>query len=825
MVKATRRLKKETKLGHREHPSLACWLQSTMEVPSHRACAFCRSQKVRCIVDEENEEACQRCAKAGRTCVFTPIQKRKQRKRTDTRVAELEREMKAMRSMLKEKQQATQTDPPVRNEPPQARGLWFKEHSQHAPREDTFDEPPAQSGKVSSAGPDVQHWKPSGPLLWPNKMMDRPPEEKSDVIDRGVISMAAARQLFDSYRTELFPHYPMVYVPGSVTADEIRQAKPTLFLAILAAAAGKGSPEVSAVLDKEVLQTYAMKSLVHSEKSLELVQSLLLSSFWYHPPNKFGQLKYYEYIHMAATMALDIGIGTRKTNQRSRFGRQQPNNSGPNAKSMHPLEDAMNPDLSMTPRSRDCSPDTGSVEARRTFLACFIICATISMSLRRPNMLRASSYIRESVDFLEVSRDAVPSDRTVVAWVKLIMIQDEIGNSFAYDDPGGIACITELRTQLMLKDFERRLTDWWTTTPEIDMTGTLIITYYTTRLYLHEIALHVDHSPEDFKAPYQMGVIEGWQGDEIPSQILSEGIAECINCSHSLLNTFLSMPPEGLRALPVFSFVRVSFAAFVLAKLCLSAAHPDSRIGRVLDRSSLKAESYLERAIHHVREVVGEVRNRVPAIFLALLFKLRAWCLRPEMIEWPDTGATENPTAAAKLTSQPQLFQRAPDRHPDLVGSALEEQRLESQQPLPRIEQQAAFSSVDNSASNTSTAHELTPQSLSSDGTINQAKTAALNFGSESGAITIPQTPADGVDDFNSMSNVNTMTNNEMNDIIEHMELDSDFLNYFGDMTGLAEGGLTGLEDWGALPSNPATNYDGVFGYQFETATGGQGAI
>ena len=791
-------------------------------------------------MDDENEEACQRCVKAGRTCVFTPIQKRRQRKRTDTRVAELEREMKAMRSMLKDKQQAAQSDGPARKSTPQlkAPGVWFQEHSFEAPRREAFDEPAAvESGQAQPAIGQLQQdgqMRKAGPFLWPNKPVDRPPGDTKDVVDRGLISMATARQLYESYRKDLFPHYPMVYIPDSVTADEMRETKPMLFLAILAAAAGKESPEVSAMLDKEVLHAYATKSVVHSEKSLELVQALLLSSVWYHPPNKFGQLKYYEYIHMAATMALDIGIGTRPTSQRSRFGKRQVRNRGPNTPSMHPLEDAMNPDLSMTPRSRDSSPDTGNVESRRTFLACFIICAAVSMSLRRPNMLRASSYIRESVDYIEQSRDAVPSDRTVVAWVKLIMIQDEIGTSFAYDDPGGIACITELRTQIMLKDFERRLTDWWTGTPEVDVTGSLIITYYTTRLYLHEIALHVDHSPEDFKAPYQMGIIEPWAGDEIPSQILAGAIVECINCAHSLLNTFLSMSPESLRALPVFSFVRVSFAAFILAKLCLSAANPDSRIGRVLDRSSLKAENFLERAIHHVREIVGTVRSRVPAIFLALLFKLRAWCLHPEMIEWSDVdagaGATKSQVASSARKSGPQqVFQSAAGRKPGLMAStvapAIEGPRVVEQsscdESSPSHSEQQNIAAVAGGDMGQS---EWTPQSISSDTQQYPGQTSAAMGDNMGGAITIPQTPAENHDPTTSnpqvyQNNFNLTTHAPLNMNNEPMDLDADLLNYFGDMNGLAEGGLTGLEDWGSIPTD-LMGFDGGFGYQFEGGMG-----
>ena len=84
-------------------------------------------------------------------------------------------------------------------------------------------------------------------------------------------------------------------------------------------------------------------------------------------------------------------------------------------------------------------------------------------------------------------------------------------------------------------------------------------------------------------------------GKEVSTQVLAEAIAECVSSAHALLTTFLDIDVDSLRGLPVFSFVRTSFASFILAKLSLSCADPSSRIGKVLDRSSLQLESYMDR--------------------------------------------------------------------------------------------------------------------------------------------------------------------------------------------------------------------------------------
>lgn len=270
-----------------------------MDAPSHRACAHCRSQKVRCLPDEANPNVCQRCARTGKQCVFTPLQKRKQRKRTDTRVAELEREMRAMRALLKEKSEGESPDSPSGS------GTEMEPIA-----EDSVGEP--DIGAPSTAPKPMRLAQGQSELLEAGRSVlqqssQQPPQSgtaeedassaagsRGDVVDRGVVPMDIARRLVEHHKRNLYPQYPQVYIPDSCTADELRATRPTLFLAVIAAASENEHPELAKTLDTEVLQEYATRSVVKSEKSVELVQSLLISAVWYVPPSKFGQLKYYE---------------------------------------------------------------------------------------------------------------------------------------------------------------------------------------------------------------------------------------------------------------------------------------------------------------------------------------------------------------------------------------------------------------------------------------------------------------------------------------------------------------------------------------------------
>lgn len=75
--------------------------QSHNRATLNKACEYCRALKVRCFPEPgSSSSTCQRCVRSQRVCIFAPPQSRKQRKRTDARVAELERDMKALRSLL-----------------------------------------------------------------------------------------------------------------------------------------------------------------------------------------------------------------------------------------------------------------------------------------------------------------------------------------------------------------------------------------------------------------------------------------------------------------------------------------------------------------------------------------------------------------------------------------------------------------------------------------------------------------------------------------------------------------------------------------------------
>jgi hypothetical protein len=135
--------------------------------------------------------------------------------------------------------------------------------------------------------------------------------QASDVIDRGLLSLDVANELVASYLANLVQFFPVVALPEGTSAIELRNSKPVLFLAIIAATSLGVYPDLSHKLNEELVRVYADLIFVKGQKSPEMVQSLLITVLYYCPTDSAANLQFYQYTHLAVTMALDLGLGSK----------------------------------------------------------------------------------------------------------------------------------------------------------------------------------------------------------------------------------------------------------------------------------------------------------------------------------------------------------------------------------------------------------------------------------------------------------------------------------------------------------------------------------
>lgn len=76
--------------------------------------------------------------------------------------------------------------------------------------------------------------------------------------------------------------YPLMYLPATITAAQLSAEKPLVALAFKTIS-NKGI-SYQAELSKQLRQTIATKMIVDGEKSLDLLQSILVVMTWYEYP-------------------------------------------------------------------------------------------------------------------------------------------------------------------------------------------------------------------------------------------------------------------------------------------------------------------------------------------------------------------------------------------------------------------------------------------------------------------------------------------------------------------------------------------------------------
>ena len=181
----------------------------------------------------------------------------------------------------------------------------------------------------------------------------------ADFIQRinSLIPPHQATVFFERYNTELAPHLPAVVFPPGTSAEQLYKEKPLLYLAVIGAASwGQIDPEISRQVIREAVGAIADCAIRNGAKSLELVQAMQIIALWYKPPEQTEQTNFYQIIHVAAVMALDIGLGQRFKLRRRGF-------TGPTK------DFAPGTGMKMMP------VDSDALDARRAWLGCYYLCA------------------------------------------------------------------------------------------------------------------------------------------------------------------------------------------------------------------------------------------------------------------------------------------------------------------------------------------------------------------------------------------------------------------------------------------------------------------
>jgi len=275
-----------------------------------RACVACRNMKIRCL-PVEGQEACNACSRVNRECIM-PGPPRK-RQKTVHKVAELEKKINALTEALLAKQQAEPSPPNTSPDKEQTANA----NSVRSGVEDTssagLDPYPLKLTEKADEGlPPSVDWTRSCPIM--NPVIK---DDYIDVVEQGMLSRDSATSLFNYWAQNMCESCPMVQFPPGTQAQEVRTRRPMTFLAILAATSSVIMPSIQPSLVTEAARQFSERVLFHGDKSVDLVQALLLHSQYYVRPRTARDLAFHQYAQSASTMCYDLGIGKRSRMRRT----------------------------------------------------------------------------------------------------------------------------------------------------------------------------------------------------------------------------------------------------------------------------------------------------------------------------------------------------------------------------------------------------------------------------------------------------------------------------------------------------------------------------
>lgn len=329
------------------HPDVETSSSSAAKKAYKHACERCRTSKLKCSLETvKTTGKCDRCLKSQTDCVFEPLAPRQRRKRTDARVTSLEKELRAMKSMLNNLQDSQST-------------------SDQTP-------PPSAQNTASSA----------------KRVAQEGLSQNVDSLTKDLIPDSLAAQLFKDFFNLYLPQYPFVEVMDDF--DNARESKPILTLAAIAAASGSRDPDLFKKLHTFAMRAVMEKAILQGERSVELVQSILILALWYYPQDDLRRLNFYQSIHIAGTMALQLGLGG-KTND------------------------------------HDIEFSNHYIENWRTMFAVYESCSSVALSLRRQRMIDFTEPAQKCLTVFEGLCTSL-EDKRLVAWVKLQRIAEDVDN-------------------------------------------------------------------------------------------------------------------------------------------------------------------------------------------------------------------------------------------------------------------------------------------------------------------------------------------------------------------------------------------------------------
>lgn len=267
--------------------------------------------------------------------------------------------------------------------------------------------------------------------------------------------------------------------------------------------------------------------------------------------------------------------------------------------------------------------------------------------MRRPNPITWTSKLEEYLEILEQSKLS-PSDIFLCRLLRAEYLSHSADKDFLLGDPSSSISLWELKTQGIIQNLQCRIDGLPLVHPNplekcmclqiqrrriwnIDIkTTTALIEFgrFACSLYAHELALHVNHNIDEFKAPFSAKSLKSCDFIEIyaPNTTHSSMIRTITLAAQGLLDAFLGLSTSEMLALPPHIYAgRVIYAVTLLTKLHKAFSRSMSGPNEYIRLDQLHLEAYIERLVLISRRLIAEDGSNSLS---------RAFLIMPQLKEW-----------------------------------------------------------------------------------------------------------------------------------------------------------------------------------------------
>ncbi|KAH7311962.1 hypothetical protein BKA65DRAFT_158154 [Rhexocercosporidium sp. MPI-PUGE-AT-0058] len=326
-----------------------------------RACGTCVKAKVKCVPNMQKGK-CHRCQRLDKVCQpsSTPSRKR------PTHVAQLEQKLDTLVTLLsgpnrgdtREEPQSGSSSSPCKSPA-----------TTHQPRimSDTTNR---ATNILSSTFPLPDFAASSSSIPLPYDAYVAHPQVYNFEFENREASF-----LLLEYRTQQAGQLPFVVIPGDSTSESLRRERPMVWKAIMTAASYQNALRQEA-LGWKLMEEFASRILLRAEKSLDLLQALLVHLTWYHY-HSVGNPQVLNLLSLARTLAVNLGYHRTHTPK----GRPKMWLDGPDGVTKQQWE------------PEDSAVTSRTLEEWRALAGCFFLSAITASSCRRNEPVQYTQHL------------------------------------------------------------------------------------------------------------------------------------------------------------------------------------------------------------------------------------------------------------------------------------------------------------------------------------------------------------------------------------------------------------------------------------------------